>query len=167
MTSTIAFDTSAEWFVASIPSITLSEKDRHYDSPTASFIQRSWISPVMYIKFPAAVTIAHSWVYDARTVGDDFGWNKMGLVSCQPRPGTISTIGLRTRIVPVTIDPKDEDHLEAPPSKGSAIIAVTKSPPLKQANCANPFSDASVTRQVSPEYPALVRKPAIDVTSTT
>jgi TonB family protein len=167
VTSTIAFDTSAGWFVASLPTITLLEKDRHYDSPTVSFIQRTWISPLMYVRFPAPIGLKHTWVYEARTSGDDFGWNKMGLVNCQPRP--VTTVGARPPrpgIIIEKLDPKDADHLDLPPGSGSIIVTATKSPPLKNAECAQPFADASVTRPWAPDYPALARRPAVDVTST-
>src|SRR5438105_4708252 len=42
VTAAIAFDTTAGWFLASFPSTTLQEKDRHYDSPGASFVKRTW-----------------------------------------------------------------------------------------------------------------------------
>ena len=165
VTATVAFDTDAGWFVASIPSTTLQAKERHYDSPSASFVKRNWISPIMYLKFPTAVNIAHSWVYSAQTIGDDFGWSKMGVVSCQPFAGARAP---NPPLAPqvVRLDPKDVDDLSIPPGPGSTIVAVTKSKPLKQAHCATPFQDATATRTVRPEYPMMARRPAIDVTST-
>jgi TonB family protein len=162
----LAFDTGEGWFTASTPTMVLHEKDRHYTSPSATFIKRTWISPIMYLKFPSHVTISYAWVYSAQSTGDDFGWSKMGLVLCQPESGARSTNPLRQEQL-VKLDPKDEDPLSAPPEAGAIIISADRSSALKKTDCATPFRDATTTKTYSPDYPDAERgRVGIDVTST-
>src|SRR5581483_4276804 len=121
----IAFDTNAGWFVASVPATTLQEKDRHYESPSATFVKRTWVSPIMYLQFPQPVHASNAWVYSAQATGDDFGWNKMGQVLCHPGAGTKLVTAPTDQYV--KLDPKDADPLSSPPAAGATIIKPTRS----------------------------------------
>ncbi len=165
VTSALVFDTSDGWFVASVPSTSLHEKDRHYSSPTASFIRRTWVSPIMYLKFPSSMNITHSWVYSAQSTGDDFGWSKMGLVLCHPAAGARTPNAPQEQIA--KLDPKDEDPLSSPPGAGATIITVNRSAPLAKTDCTVPFQDATASSTFTPQYPMSERgRVSINVTST-
>ncbi len=166
VTAALAFDTSDGWFVASVPATSLHEKDEHYSSPSATFIKRTWVSPIMYMKFPSHFTISHAWVYSAQSTGDDFGWSKMGLVVCQPASGARS-VSVAPQGQLAKLDPKDEDPISAPPGAGAVIISADRSSPLKKSDCATPFRDATATKTFSPDYPNAERgRVGINVTST-
>jgi TonB family protein len=166
VTAELAFDTSDGWFVAPVPATSLHEKDEHYTSPSASFIKRTWVSPMMYLKFPSRFTISHAWVYSAQSTGDDFGWSKMGLVLCSPASGSRS-VSAPPQAQVAKLDPKDFDPLSAPPGAGAMIITADRSSPLKKSDCATPFRDAAATKSFSPDYPNGERgRVAINVTST-
>ena len=84
VTAILAFDTDAGWFKATVPPVTIGEKERHYTSPWAAFVRRDWVSPVIYVQFPKAVVVKHDWVKTAQASGDDLGWAAKGPVECLP-----------------------------------------------------------------------------------
>lgn len=151
VTSMLAFDTSAGWFTASVPAVEIAEKDRHYTAPWVSFTRRDWVSPVMYLRFPGVLTVKRTWVYLARATGDSFGWEAKGQVSCSANPGPAIPPRLPAR--PPTLDPRDDDHLNASPRLNASFIPVVASLPLKQTNCGKPFEDASVATMIPPNFP--------------
>lgn len=162
----LAFDTSGGWYTIDVPAITLSAKERHYSAPWVKFVRRDYVSPVLYVHFPQAVTIAHAWVYQATAQNDGpFGWQAIGSVLCDPTPSA-SPDQLRKliparRLRPYTLDPKDEDHLADIPSSTSLVLNASVSKPLESSNCAEPFRDATVKDQAQPAYPDTLRNAGI------
>ena len=142
VTTMVALDTSAGWFTATVPAVAIVEKDRHFTAPWISFVRRDWVSPIMYLRFPAVVNVARAWVYLARATGDSFGWEAKGQVSCSANPGPAIPKKVPSR--PPIIDPHDEDQLNAPPPLNVNLVPAASSPPLKQSNCGKPFEDAAV-----------------------
>src|SRR5439155_26707685 len=96
--ATLAFDTDRGWFTADIPPVMLTEKDRHYDETFGRITLPDWVSSIMYVRFPARVSIAHSWVYSATARNDgDFGWEKTGHFICTPpAPAMELMFGVKT-----------------------------------------------------------------------
>jgi TonB family protein len=150
----LAFDTDAGWYTVRVPSVTLSEKDRHYSSPSATFVKRTWISPAMYLRFPVAVKIANSWVYEAQVRDDGaFGWEAKGTVQCYP-PSSARSAQTPSRFQNrITLDPNDLDRLSGPPPSGATILDAKPSPPLESTNCEEPFRPATAVHLASPSYP--------------
>lgn len=156
LTATLAFDTSGGWFKIDVPPVTLTERVRHYTSVSAYFTRTDFVSPVMYVRFPQAVTLSHTWVYTARTSDDGpFGWAKQGQVTCDP-PGTAKATGPIGRFA-ARLDPKDLDALSDPPAQRSFIAAAQRTAPLETGTCSDPFADATATDIVSPDYPMALR----------
>lgn len=158
----LAFDTSGGWYTLDVPSIALSAKERHYSAPWVKFIRRDYVSPVLYVHFPQAVTIAHAWVYQATAQNDGaFGWQAIGPVFCDPTPSAspdqIRKLIPEHRLKPYTLDPRDEDHLSDVPSSTSLLANASVSKPLESTNCAEPFRDATVKNQAQPRYPDMLR----------
>lgn len=144
----VAFDTDAGWFIVSVPSTAFAVRDRHYTGVAATFVERDWVSPIMYVRFPKPLKIEHRWVMHARATGDDLGWEARGDVSCEPRPQEANLMlnGLpsfdKDSSIVTTVD---KDGLDAAPAKNSPILVAQKSMPLKSSNCAIPFADATIT----------------------
>lgn len=165
----LAFDTTGGWFTVDVPPTELAKKDRHYNGLFGRFTVPQWVSPIMYARFPADVTLNHSWLYSASAKGDgDFGWEKTGAFVCPPPPGTqngtkIISIGI-SRAAGATqnfempaIDAKDVDALTVAPSPDARRLAAVASKPLETANCARPFADAFAKLMVVPAYPDELR----------
>lgn len=157
----LAFDTSAGWFTADVPPTALLKKDRHYTTSSAAFTRHDWITPIMYVRFPTASTIAHAWVYSITVTGDDmFNWPAEGTVICPPPPGPSKQQAQDESKRPKSrswLDPKDEDHLDIPPGPNATILKGQTSSSLGDSSCAEPFRDAEVTRQAEPVYPDFMR----------
>lgn len=167
----LAFDTSAGWFTANVPSVALAEKDRRYNGMLGRWSIPSWVSPVMYVQFPTRVTLNHSWLYSASAKNSGaFGWEKAGTFICPPPPGPQAVFGNKTisraisrllgatrSLQSPTIDPRDVDALSAIPPPGASTFAARHSTPLETATCAKPFADAVTTMSVAPEYPAILQ----------
>lgn len=155
--ATLAFDTNAGWYTADVPATTLAEKDRHYTSISAEFVRHDFVSPVMYVRFPAAVTIAHEWVYQATARNDGpFGWASRGAVTCDAPAGAHAHDSGNQALFP-KLDPKDSDALDATPAPQSIILAATPSKPLGDRSCPDPFDDATATHAAVPTYPVGMR----------
>lgn len=159
----LAFDTSGGWYTLDVPAVTLAEKDRHYSAPWVTFIHRDFVSPVLYVRFPQAVSISHAWVYEATAQNDGaFGWQAIGAVMCDPIPEASPEQRAhwpkpaRSRN-PYTLDPKDEDRLSDVPSAMSLVLNAAPSAPLESAACTEPFREATVTRPEQPQYPDVLR----------
>lgn len=156
--ATLAFDTSAGWFEVEVPQIALVEKDRHYTSISASFVRRDFVSPIMYVRFPAAVELKHSWVHTAVAQDDGpFGWSKQGQVTCDPVAGA-GAVHSEKGQSPPELDPKDEDRLYEPPTADSRIFAAKETAAVEDAaGCAVPFGYAMATEPDVPNYPDFLR----------
>jgi TonB family protein len=152
--ATLAFDTSAGWFTVQVPQTRLSPKVTHYIGEL-TFVERDYLSPKMYVRFPEAVLVNHAWTYSAATLNDGAGWQQKGTVICPP-PSDLSPD--QKRRTPkgrqtTMIDPKDDDRLSDPPDAASMLLAAQPSKALESAACAEPFRLASVLNQIAPNYP--------------
>ncbi len=152
LTATLAFDTSGGWYTLAVPQTELTEKDRHYTSPSATFIRRDYVSPIMYVRFPANVVIQRSWVYGAQAFDD--GWAAKGRVTCDP-PGSAKPLANPRN--DTVLDPKDRDRLDAPPAAGDLVLAAQHTSPLESTACAQPFEPAQAVKAVTPDFPNELR----------
>lgn len=161
ISATLAFDTSAGWYTLDVPAITLYAKERRYTAPWVSFTRRDFVSPVLYVRFPTAVTIAHAWVYNASARDDGaFGWQAMGTVTCDP-PATASPEQRKSHKLPdknrYALDPRDDDGLSREPQQTSLIVPAASSKALESIDCAEPFRDAETKRIAVANYPDAMR----------
>lgn len=154
--ATLAFDTTAGWFTVRVPMVTLAEKDRHYTGPSSTFVRRDYVSPLMYVRFPDAVTIRHAWVYSASASGDGaYGWQAKGVVPCDPPPAP-SQKQTAKYSSPYRLDPKDEDPVGMP-GTNSVLLPANPVKPLEDDNCGLPFSNATAKDVARPRYPPALR----------
>lgn len=161
--ATLAFDTNAGWYTVTVPATTLAQKVRHYTSPVVSFTRLDYVSPVLYVRFPQPVRIAHAWVSRASAQGDGaFGWQAQGTVTCDPPPTASAEQERQMRNrradrdkLDPSLDPKDRDQLSAFPTATSLLLAAQVSTALETVNCPDPFRDATVRDQARPHYPAV------------
>jgi hypothetical protein len=155
----LAFDTSAGWYTVGLPATVITEKDRHYDG-SARFVRHDYVSPVMYVRFPEELTIAHAWLYSAAAQNDTYGWQGRGIITCDPPPASspkqLQRLPKRRIQPPYYLDPKDEDRLSDAPSATSAVFVPSSTKPLEASNCDEPFRDATVKVQAQPQYPKLM-----------
>lgn len=163
--ATLAFDTSGGWFTVDVPGVTLNEKDRHYSSATASLVRRDYVAPILYVRFPTAVSVSRGWVYNATTQRDSiFGWDTAGTVQCDPAPQQVQLISLdRPNSRPAVsltalykLDPRDDDMLSQ--RSGAVIIDAKPSKPLENFACTEPFRNAMVKLVAAPQYPTILRE---------
>ncbi|HLI94764.1 MAG TPA: TonB family protein [Candidatus Baltobacteraceae bacterium] len=168
-TATLAFDTSAGWYTVDVPSVALVEKDRHYSAPWVDFIRHDYVSPVMYVRFPQPLTIAHGWVSSAVTGDDGTGWQAGQTVTCDPiamaspdqmKNAQAAHLTYRRQY---TLDPKDGDHLSDSPSANSLVLTPRPAQALESSNCAEPFLAATLQHQEQPQYPHV----AVDMATST
>jgi len=153
--ATVAFDTDGGWFTVDVPAVTLVEKLRHFTGPTVTFTRSDWISPVMYIDFPENVHIHRDWIYTARTVGDNFGWQQQGTVRCPPQTETAFRASAKRFVsgaVP-QMSSTDADKLDVPPAGRSIVLRAQTSAALGSVTCDEPFADAKVVKQSIPDFP--------------
>jgi len=154
VSATIAFDTDGGWFTAVVPPVTLTERDRHFNGPSNGFVDPEWISPTTYVRFPNPVRVNHAWVSTALATGDGFGWSVQGPVECSPDPNGDIRPGLRST---ERIKLYDEDRLNAQPARGAVVIDARPSAALAHADCAHPFSDATVLDHAAvPNYTGIL-----------
>jgi hypothetical protein len=161
----VALDTNAGWFTVDVPTATLREKDRHYKGPSADFVKRDWASDIMYVRFAKPVVVAHSWVAVANSSGDTMGWADKGNVACAPYAAGNPSIKLPAANPAVAFVTDDEDHVEAQPSGNALILLPVTSAAVEKSDCNDPFENASVTRQVSPDYPEVMRPTGVTATT--
>ncbi len=152
--ATLAFDTTAGWFTAKVLAVAIGEKLRHYTSATVRFVRHDWVSPIMYVRFPAALKISHAWVFNAQVHGDGpFGWEAKGDVACSP-PSTAETRAGRNDIrLDPKLDAKDEDALWLPPGPASIVLDAQSAKALEMNSCGDPFRPATVVYAAQPAYP--------------
>jgi hypothetical protein len=156
--TTLAFDTSAGWFTVDLPAVTIAPKDRHYNGPLNSFVIHDYVSPVMYVRFPKDVQIAHAWVYSASAANS-------APVTCDPPPAASPKQIARMKADYAraagpkfySLDPKDEDHLSDPPSASSQTFEALSAKPLETGECAEPFRYAEVDGQAPAQFPTMAR----------
>lgn len=141
---TIPFDTDHGWYTADVPPVGLFAKIRAYSSIETEFSRRDFVSPRMYLNFPANVKIREAWLYRASALNDGaFGWQRQGMVQCPPQVAVTGGIHLQ-----------DPDELSAPPTASSLILSPIASAPLMSSDCAVPYKDATVKGSpASPGWP--------------
>jgi hypothetical protein len=161
----VALDTNAGWFTVDVPSAALREKNRRYKGPSADFIRRDWVSDVMYVRFARPVVVAHSWVAVAKSSGDTMGWAEKGNVACPPYAAGNPSIKLPPANPALAFVTNDEDHVDAPPSGNALILPAVTSAALEKSDCSDPFENATITRQVSPDYPEVMRPTGVTATT--
>jgi TonB family protein len=144
VSATLAFDTSAGWYTADVPTVSLAEKDRHYTLRGVRFVHRDFVSPVMYLRFPQAVKLNHSWVY------------RSGDATCPP-PAAVGKGQNAHGKSALKMDPADEDRLSNAPPADAPILSVKSSTPLEIAACDEPFRFATATNPVAPRFPDMAR----------
>lgn len=147
VSATLAFDTDMGWFKADVPEVVLTAKKRRFTSNSVSFTRTDYVSPVMYVRFPRAVAIQHTWVYSATTKNDGpFGWAPQGTVTCDTPVGA-DAAGDRS-VQPgdfPQMNPNDGDNLNLPPGPDSVIVLAQETPALESTACAEPFRNAVAT----------------------
>lgn len=144
VSATLAFDTSAGWFTADVPAVTLAEKDRHYTLRGGRFVHPDYVSPVMYLRFPRAVTLNHSWVF------------RSGDATCPP-PAAAGNGQNAHGNSGLQMDAADEDRLSSAPAADAKVLPVKATGPLETAACTEPFRYATATAPVVPQYPEMAR----------
>ncbi len=164
--ATLAFDTSAGWYTATVPAVTLNPKVRHFSANWVSFTRRDYVSPIMYVRFPSTVGIAHAWIDSAAAEGDSFGWQAKGLVECDPPPAASPNQTHQQSFQWYRLDPKDDEDLGAAPTSESLVISATPSTALESANCSEPFRISSVKSQAQPSWPSVLMQPAERISTT-
>jgi TonB family protein len=164
----LAFDTDNGWYTVDVPAVTLFQKNHHYANSLSSFTRHDWVSPVLYVTFPADVTIVRTWVYSAAARNaDTFGWDALGAVACPPPPDLAPDQralykGQQVRVMrDKAYQLENPDPLSAPPTSRSLILKAMPSKPLEHTNCAEPFREGEVRDQASPIYPAMLDGSAI------
>lgn len=144
--SKVAFETDAGWFTIDVPPVALTERFWHYGRPYDRVIDREFVSPVMYAKFPAPVRVLRVWVSSAAASGDNtFGWSGKGTVQCEPPPVR------DVHAFDPSMDVVDFDDLGAEPPAGALQLTPQSSPALASANCRNPFEDIKSIERLLPD----------------
>jgi TonB family protein len=156
--ASLAFDTTAGWYTVDLPDVQLVPKVRHYNGDF-SYVETDYLSPKIYVRFPQPLMVMHGWLLWASATGDGMGWEAKGAVACPPPPD--SSPDQEKRIPKgakaYTVDAKDDDHLSAPPDAWSTLLAAQPSKPLATTDCSEPFREAAVQNQVTPDYPTIMR----------
>lgn len=148
--STLTFDTSSGWYNVSVPSIELTEKDRRYSGPSSTFVRRDFVSPVLYVRFPQAITVNHGWVSSASGKNCDPAARRMRIIQVASVDMTASDYfadGL------YRVNPRDADPLSASPQAASVVLKAATATPSLTANCAKAFEPALVSQVVRGQFP--------------
>lgn len=138
----VAFETNRGWFRVPFGPVTLTSSTLHLiDSRGHRRQSTRFRSPVQYVRFLQPVELKSLFMERAATnVGD---WTDVGLFQCYPELVTPNDWN------PV---PAELTAYEIPPSGGNIIIAQAVAPILS-SDCAKPYVDARVIKQVVPTYP--------------
>ncbi len=156
--ATLAFDTTAGWYTVKVPAVAITEKLRHYTSAVVRFVRRGWVSPTMYVRFPAPLKISHAWVFDAQVTGDGFGWEAKGEVRCSPPAGARTRVphGRNDSGLDPKLDPKDEDALWLAPGPASIVLDAQPAKALETTSCMHPFRPATAGYVPQLTYPKVL-----------
>jgi len=149
---TIVADTDAGWFTWTQPAVQLTRTTYTNSSASVQYEFHVADSPELSVNFPQSVEIRHAWITTASTHGDPyFGWDAQGTVQCAPPDFTaFAGNGPHSKRTPLATDP-------APAPAPPAATAVAISVPFPIPTCANPFTAATVTAPVRPDFPESVR----------
>src|SRR5579883_2594119 len=130
VTVRLAFDTSAGWYQTDVSEAELSPSIRTIPLKYPVDVPIS-ASPVMYVRFPAAVTVNHAFIIRALSIGDVFHWSDRGQVTCPIAPEAWQ-------------DPQyslaDLRDLSAPPPHDATFLAATARSPLEAVSCPEPYA---------------------------
>ena len=154
------------WYTFQFQNAALLADVAHYKSHTVKFDRTLYHTKPLYVRLPAGERIVRWWIYDATSLGDTvFGWDKRGDFTCLPEPD--ANPNAKVRDIP---DPPQRvnatNDLEALPAAGATVLpAYAIATPGDMTKCLNPFVSSTVTRAVSPLYPASARWLATNVTS--
>ncbi|MDQ2872075.1 MAG: hypothetical protein M3R35_02975 [Candidatus Eremiobacteraeota bacterium] len=154
----LAVRSSAGWFTVPVSTTALIAHETRYQSSMQDFTRTSYVSPVVYARFPRAVTIQDAWVQSAHAIGDGaFGWEARGNVPCDPLGGAKA---LRDHPTPnLRTTEKNPIDYTALPSSGSQVARATAAKPLADMSCEHPFVGATTLKVVPPQYPYSFKRP--------
>jgi len=154
VTVRLAFDTSAGWYQTDVSEAELSPSIRTIPLKYPVDVPIS-ASPVMYVRFPAAVTVNHAFIIRALSIGDVFHWSDRGQVTCPIAPEAWQ-------------DPQyslaDLRDLSAPPPHDATFLAATARSPLEAVSCPEPYAPAKTLHAADAVYPDAAR--AVGATGT-
>jgi TonB family protein len=147
----ILVDTSAGWFKVSFPSTALTERVYDYQASYVKFSRRQYESVPLYVRFPLPVMMRTAFVGDAQSFGDaEFGWDAKGDVACGPSAGLEAKVPVpKADMRP--LNPRID--LDTPPGAGATIASATSVPVPGSLSCAEPFTNATVSRAMAPDFP--------------
>ena len=139
----LALETDAGWFRVPFGPFELTQATRHMtNAKDGAMTSMSFRSPIQYVNFGKPVTIRGWWVENAASDGAD--WSDVGLFACSPE-----LISNKYAWHPIPAEGQPYTSMPA----GARAIAAQPVPPILRTDCAKPFVDASVVKQVSPDYP--------------
>jgi hypothetical protein len=141
------------WYTFQFVNVNVLKNVMQFKSSTVKFDRALYYSQPLYIQLPAGERLQRWWVVDAATSGEKtFGWDARGDVACSPQPGGDTKV---PPVTPVATALNPDTSLEVPPGAGDAILAPKRiEEPQGMTACATPFVAATVTRAVTPAYPA-------------
>lgn len=143
---TLAIETNRGWYRLPFGPVTLSKATRHYtDGKGYASTVTNFRSGIFFADFARPVEILNWWVEKGQSDTND--WKSEGQFSCYPpvRPDPLSPYNFRmapNELVPYTVIPA-----------ATRLLRAQLVPPIERTDCAAPFADASVKKQVSPKYP--------------
>jgi TonB family protein len=149
---TLAIETNRGWYRVPFGPVTLSEATRHYTDGTGyATTDTNYRSAIFFVNFGQPLDIMNWWVEKGES--DTSDWKTEGEYSCYPpiRPDPSSPYNFRmapAELTPYTMIPPGARPLRAKPV-----------PAIERTDCAQPFADAVMDKQVQPEYPFYTAMP--------
>lgn len=143
---TLAIETNLGWYRMPFGPIELSKATRHYsDGAGYATTVTDYRSAIFYVDFGRPLDIMNWWV--EKGTSDTPDWKTEGEFTCYPpiRPDPSSPYNFRmpaAELAPYTIIPR-----------GTRAVRAKPVPPIETTDCAKPFADATVDKEVSPRYP--------------
>jgi hypothetical protein len=151
-------DTDAGWYQVPFPKTALTAWKFRFKTSSVEFMRTSFESPLLYVRFPQAVTIASAFVYDARSFGDaDFGWDKRGDVQCQAPAGLEAAAARPVKASKPLLTVLNPRPRKVAPGAATPIVAAAPVRVPGSLDCAKPFVRATVTKPVPPQWPLGLR----------
>jgi len=163
VSGTVVMRTDSGWYTLPFNDVGLTAYPQKWKDSFNTFTAPSFLSPVMYLKFPQPVVMRAWFVSDASTSGETvFGWDAKGKVTCAGgRDISIIAVGSGAYSANPT---RGDLHWENPVPASTAAPpadAVLLTPSLTSApgslDCALPFADATVTKPIAPRFPLASR----------
>jgi TonB family protein len=142
----LAIETDRGWFRLPFGPFALTSATRHFANLMGtSFTDTNFRSPIMYVNFEHPVTILNWWV--ERGAADLADWTSAGLFTCYPNVRSDPNSKYNWRIA------ASESNLYTQLPAGTRPMTAIAAPPIEKTDCAKPFADATIDKQVSPTYP--------------